>query len=201
MQPSGTVTFLFSDIEGSTRLLGAIGTDRYERVLEDHRQLLRGAFDAYAGYEVSTAGDSFFVAFNRAQDAVGAALAGQRALARHAWADGERVRVRMGIHTTEATPSGRDYVGLGVHRAARISAAAHGDQVLVSQSTRDLLDDDPEIRCDDLGDAPAQGLPAAAAALPAGRPGASERFPPVAHAAESPDQPDAASHTPCRQGT
>jgi class 3 adenylate cyclase len=145
------VTFLFSDIEASTRLLSAIGTERYERALEDHRRLLRDAFNGRAGYEVNTEGDSFFVAFSRAQDAARAALAAQRALARHAWAHSERIRVRMGVHTCEATAKEGDYVGLGVHRAARIGAAGHGDQVIVSQATRDLLEDDPAIQCDDLG--------------------------------------------------
>jgi predicted ATPase/class 3 adenylate cyclase len=145
------VTFLFSDIEGSTRLLGAIGTERYEHALHEHRRLLRDAFTQHAGHEVSTEGDSFFVAFGRAHDAARAAVAAQRALARHPWADGERVRVRMGLHTCEATPTDGDYVGLGVHRAARIGAAGHGDQVILSQSTRDLLDDDAAMNCDDLG--------------------------------------------------
>src|SRR5258705_4223473 len=151
MLPTGTVTFLFSDIEGSTRLLSTIGTERYERTLDDHRRLLREAFNIHAGYEVNTQGDSFFVAFARAQDAARAALAAQRALTRHAWSDGERVRVRMGLHTCEATATGSDYVGLGVHRAARIGAAGHGEQIIVSQATRDLLEDDSAIQCADLG--------------------------------------------------
>ena len=142
MRPTGTVTFMFSDVEGSTRLLSRIGTERYESALQLHRRILRDAFNRFAGHEVNTQGDSFFVAFGRAQDAARAAVAAQRALRRHAWPDGVHILVRMGIHTCEATASGSDYVGLGVHRAARIGAAGHGGQVLLSQTTRDLLADE-----------------------------------------------------------
>ena len=151
MRPTGTVTFMFSDVEGSTRLLSRIGTERYESALQLHRRILRDAFNRFAGHEVNTQGDSFFVAFGRAQDAARAAVAAQRALRRHAWPDGVHILVRMGIHTCEATASGSDYVGLGVHRAARIGAAGHGGQVLLSQTTRDLLADDPDTACLDLG--------------------------------------------------
>jgi class 3 adenylate cyclase len=123
MRPTGTVTLLFSDIDGSTRLLRSIGVQRYENALAQHRSLLRDAFARHAGYEVDTAGDSFFFAFGRALDAVQAALDAQCALAAHAWADGEAIRVRMGIHTCEVTEAGSGYVGMGVHRAARICAA------------------------------------------------------------------------------
>src|SRR5881296_2073052 len=98
--PTGTVTLLFTDIEGSTRLLQQLG-NRYERVLTECRQLLRAAFHQWNGYEVDTQGDAFFVAFARATDALAAAVDAQRALARHAWPDGVRVRVRMGLHTGE----------------------------------------------------------------------------------------------------
>ena len=103
MRPTGTVTLLFSDIEGSTRLLRATGVHRYESALQQHRLLLRDAFARHDGYEISTEGDSFFVAFGRALNAVQAALDAQCALAGHAWADGERIRVRIGVHTCEAT--------------------------------------------------------------------------------------------------
>ena len=103
MRPTGTVTLLFSDIDGSTRLLRSIGVQRYENALAQHRLLLRDAFARHAGYEVDTAGDSFFVAFGRALDAVQAALDAQCALAGYAWSDGEAIRVRMGIHTYEVT--------------------------------------------------------------------------------------------------
>jgi class 3 adenylate cyclase len=152
MLPAGTVTFLFSDIEGSTTVLRAIGIERYESALQQHRRLLRDAFARNAGHEVGTGGDSFFVAFGRAVDAVRAAAEAHRELARHSWTDGERIRVRIGIHTCEATVSGANYVGIGVHRAARVSAAAHGDQIVLSHTTHDLLEDDPEVTCVDLGE-------------------------------------------------
>ena len=151
MLPSGTVTFLFSDIEGSTQLLQAIGVSRYEDVLQQHRRLLRAAFVRHSGHEFGTEGDAHFVAFARAVDAVRAASDAQRALATHAWAEGERIRVRIGLHTCEATVTGSNYVGIGVHRAARIGAAGHGGQVVLSQTTRDLLADDPDVPCVDLG--------------------------------------------------
>jgi YVTN family beta-propeller protein len=153
--PSGTVTFLFTDIEGSTRLLKRL-REGYGDVLAEHQELLRAAFAASHGTEVDTQGDSFFVAFRRAKDAVEAAASGQRALQSHAWPDGGEVRVRMGIHTGQAETSGGRYLGLAVHRAARIGNSGHGGQVLVSQTTRDLLDDEEEesagIILHDLGE-------------------------------------------------
>ena len=150
--PSGTVTFLFTDIEGSTRLLKQLG-DRYSELLETHRRLLRAAFEANGGREIDTQGDSFFVAFPRAKQAIAASIDGQRALAAHAWSDGVDVRVRMGLHSGEPVVGDERYVGIGVHRAARIGAAAYGGQVLVSSSTRELVEDDlPEgISLRDLG--------------------------------------------------
>jgi DNA-binding SARP family transcriptional activator/class 3 adenylate cyclase len=133
---------LFTDIEGSTSLLKKLG-NRYEGILSEHETVLREAFLASAGRVVDTQGDAFFVAFRRARDAVEAAVAAQRALAGHAWPEGGEVRVRMGIHTGEPTVGGERYVGLGVHRASRICAAGHGGQVLISQTTRELLRDDP----------------------------------------------------------
>ena len=146
MRPTGTVTLLISDIEGSTRLLRAIGVERYEKALQHHNVLLRDAFARHAGYECDTAGDSFFVAFGRALDAVHAARDAQCALASYQWPDGERIRVRIGIHTCEATATPSGYVGMGVHRAARVSSAGHGDQILPSQTTRDLLGTNPMSR-------------------------------------------------------
>jgi len=141
--PTGTVTFLFTDIEGSTRLLDELG-DGYADVLADHHRKIRGAIESHAGVEVDTQGDAFFVAFRRASDAVAAAAAAQEALA-----DGV-VRVRMGIHTGEPTLAGDGYIGMDVHRAARVMSAGHGGQVLVSQTTRDLLDAAFDLR--DLGE-------------------------------------------------
>ena len=139
--PSGTVTFLFTDIEGSTRLLHELG-DAYADVLAEHRRVLRDAFACHGGVEVDTQGDAFFVAFGRASDALAAAREAQAAL------DGP-VRVRMGIHTGEPLVGQEGYVGIDVHRAARIAAAGHGGQVLVSQSTRELVGAD---RLRDLGE-------------------------------------------------
>jgi predicted ATPase/class 3 adenylate cyclase len=139
--PQGTVTFLFTDIEGSTRLLQALG-DGYADVLAEHRRALREEFARYGGVEVGTEGDSFFVAFAKASDALAAAAA-----AREALADGP-IRVRMGLHTGEPTVTDEGYVGIDVHRAARIAAAGHGGQILVSQATRDLAGAD---RLRDLG--------------------------------------------------
>src|SRR5215218_7260840 len=151
--PIGTVTFLFTDIEGSTQLLKQL-RDRYGEALEDHQRIMREAFAEHGGHEIDTQGDSFFVAFRRAKDAVAAAIACQRRLAEHAWPDAAQLRVRMGIHTGEPAIGGARYIGLGVHRAARICAAGHGGQVLVSQTTRELLRDDPleGVSLRDLGE-------------------------------------------------
>jgi predicted ATPase len=139
--PHGTVTLLFTDIEGSTRLLQELG-DGYADVLADHRRTLREEFARHGGVEVGTEGDAFFVAFAKASDALAAAAAGREALA-----DGP-IRVRMGLHTGEPTVTEEGYVGIDVHRAARIAAAGHGGQILVSQATRDLAGAD---RLRDLG--------------------------------------------------
>jgi predicted ATPase/class 3 adenylate cyclase len=130
--PRGTVTFLFTDIEGSTRLLHEQG-DRYAELLSEHRRVLRDAFARHGGVEVDTQGDAFFVAFARASDALAAASDGQAALR-----DGP-IKVRMGLHTGEPVVTDEGYVGIDVHRAARIAAAGHGGQVLLSQATRDLV--------------------------------------------------------------
>ncbi|HEV2919147.1 MAG TPA: adenylate/guanylate cyclase domain-containing protein, partial [Actinomycetota bacterium] len=135
--PTGTVTFLFTDIEGSTRLLQELG-DRYAVVRDEHAAIVRRAVAEAGGVEVSTEGDSFFVAFPSPVGAVRAAVAAQRYLATHDWS-GPAVRVRMGVHTGEGTLGGDDYVGIDVHRAARIADAAHGGQVLLSDATRGLV--------------------------------------------------------------
>ncbi|HEV3463610.1 MAG TPA: adenylate/guanylate cyclase domain-containing protein, partial [Actinomycetota bacterium] len=136
--PTGTVTFLFTDIEGSTGLLQALG-DRYPAVLDEHAAIIRRAVAGGGGVEVSTHGDAFFVVFRSPAGAVRAAIAAQQGLAAHDWAPGPPVRVRMGLHTGEGVLGGDDYAGLDVHRAARIADAAHGGQVLVSDATRGLV--------------------------------------------------------------
>jgi predicted ATPase/class 3 adenylate cyclase len=135
--PTGTVTFLFTDIEGSTRLVQHLG-DRYAAVLREHQALLRQAFAEHGGVEIDTAGDGFFVAFPTAPAAVAAAAAANRALAAHPWPEGGALRVRMGLHTGSPQLVGDRYIGLDVHRAARIAAAGHGGQILLSASTRVL---------------------------------------------------------------
>ena len=136
--PQGTVTFVFTDIEGSTALLKRLG-DRYADALADHRRLIRQEFGPRGGQEIDTQGDAFFFCFARARDAVAAAVAGQRALAGYGWPDGSELRVRMSLHTGEPVLGEEGYVGIDVHRAARICAAGHGGQVLLSATTAALV--------------------------------------------------------------
>src|SRR5438105_1845014 len=137
--PTGTITLLFTDIEGSTLLLQHVG-EQYSRVLAQCRQLLHAAFQPFHGNEADTQGDAFFFAFARATDAVSAAIAAQRTLASHTWPEGAAVRVRMGLHTGEPQRTAEGYVGLDVHLAARLMSAGHGGQVLLSQATRHLVE-------------------------------------------------------------
>jgi class 3 adenylate cyclase len=139
--PGGTVTFLFTDIEGSTRLLQELG-DAYGDVVRDHRKLLREHLGEKGGTEVDTQGDAFFYSFPRARDAVAGAVAAQRALGEHDWPENKEVRVRMGIHTGEPSVGDEGYLGLDVVRAARICSAGHGGQILLSETTRALLGND-----------------------------------------------------------
>jgi len=141
--PSGTVTFLFTDVEGSTRLLHELGAEAYAAALGEHRRVLREAFAAHAGVEVDTQGDAFFVAFPTAPGALAAAAAIVSGL------EPGPIRVRIGVHTGTPLLAEEGYVGVDVHRAARIAAAGHGGQVLVSSSTRELIEDD---RLRDLGE-------------------------------------------------
>jgi predicted ATPase/class 3 adenylate cyclase len=158
--PTGTVTFLFSDIEGSTRLLQSLG-DRYPEVLETHQRLLRSAFAAGHGIVLSTEGDSFFAVFRSAPEAVAAGVEAERALSVQTWPQGRAVRVRMGVHTGQAKLGGDNYVGIDVHRAARIAAAAHGGQLLVSDATRRLVGATAQdgLRFQDLGEHRLRDLP------------------------------------------
>src|SRR5512132_1670302 len=128
--PSGTVTFLFTDVEESTRLLQDLG-GRYAAVPAEHRSQLREVFERHGGIEVDTQGDAFFVAFGSARDALAAAREARDA-------QSGQLRVRIGLHTGEALLTDEGYVGIDVHRTARIAAAGHGGQILLSQSTRDL---------------------------------------------------------------
>jgi class 3 adenylate cyclase len=136
--PAGTVTFLFTDIEGSTKLLHELG-DEYAAVVSAHRRILRETFGSAGGREVDTQGDAFFYSFQRAREAVSAAVSGQRALAAYEWPGGATVRVRMGLHTGEPAVGEEGYVGIDVVRAARICSAGHGGQILLSETTRALV--------------------------------------------------------------
>ena len=154
--PAGTVTtvtFLFTDVEGSTRLVKQL-RDRYPAVLDDHQRLVREAFSRHGGEEVDTQGDAFFYVFARARDAAAAAADAQRALQGHVWPEDGELRVRMGLHTGEPLVSEAGYHGMGVHRAARIMAAGHGGQILASQATAAMLADDelPGVDERDLGE-------------------------------------------------
>lgn len=153
MLPTGTVTFLFSDIEGSTRLLHAL-SDRYTHVLEEQRNVFRGAIRREGGLEVDSVGDAFFAAFPRATGAVNAAATIQHELGVHPWPEGISLRVRMGLHTGEPNVSAAGYAGMDVHRAARICAAAHGGQVLLSETTRELVRHElsPAVGLRDMGE-------------------------------------------------
>lgn len=139
--PQGTVTLLFTDIEGSTRLLQRVG-ERYADVLAESRHVLQATFQNWNGVVVDTQGDAFFVAFARANDAVSAAVDVQRTLFSAVFIEDVTVRVRMGIHTGEPEIAGDGYIGMDVHKAARVMSAAHGGQVLLSQTTRDLIEHD-----------------------------------------------------------
>ncbi len=178
--PTGTVTLLFSDIEGSTALLRRLG-DRYGEALSAQRGLLRAAFHIFHGQELGTEGDSFFVVFESAGDAVRCCVAGQKALAGHDWPGGEVVRVRMGLHSGEPTRHEDAYIGLDVHRAARIAAAAHGGQVVLSDATRLLaasqLAADVSVR--DLGWHRLKDIEAPEHIYQVVAPGLPDQFPPL----------------------
>src|SRR5712692_8880143 len=158
--PGGTLTVLHTEIEGSTLLTVHLG-DRYPEVLAIHCALLRAAFAAHEGHEVDTQGDSFFVVFPRATQAVAAAVAMQRALAAAAWPEGGTVQVRIGLHTGEPIRTAAGYTGLDVIRGARIRDAGHGGQVLLSKSTATLIEDAliDGLSLRDLGAHRLKGLP------------------------------------------
>ena len=178
--PTGTITFVFTDIEGSTLLLGRLG-DRYPSVLTRHQEVLREAFAAAGGIEVSTEGDSFFVVFTQPRDAVAGTVAAQRALDAEAWPGDERVAIRVGIHTGEGVLGGDDYTGVDVHRAARIAAAGHGGQILLSAATHGLVDSAPPegVTFRDLGEHTLKDLPRSERLYQVVAEGLADGFPPV----------------------
>jgi DNA-binding NarL/FixJ family response regulator/class 3 adenylate cyclase len=153
--PTGTVTFLFTDVEDSTGLVRDLG-DAYGTLISDHRALVRGAAGARGGHEIDCRGDEFFLAFAQPRDAVETALAIQREHQSRVWPGSRPVRVRIGIHTGEPTVEDDDYVGIDVHRAARLCSAGHGGQVLISQSALAAVED-AEVK--DLGEYELKGLP------------------------------------------
>lgn len=169
-----TVTLLFTDIEGSTRLLDRLG-DRYLEVLDWHHQLMRAAISVAGGREVSTAGDSFFAVFPSASQAVQCAAVAQRRLAAQQWPDGQPVLVRMGLHTGVPTPHGEDFLGIDVHRAARVMAVAHGAQVLLTDEVRSALGSSVLVR--DLGHHRLKDLPGPEHLFQLVVPGLREDFP------------------------
>jgi YVTN family beta-propeller protein len=178
--PSGAVTFLFTDIEGSTQLVRRL-RGRYADVLGEHQRLLREAFSQHGGHEIDTQGDAFFYAFGSAHEAVLAAVEAQRALSGYPWPDETEVKVRIGIHTGQAAPVNGRYTGLAVHRAARICAAGHGGQVLVSQATQSLLEDEEEdlaVRMRDLGDQRLKDIERPVRLYQVAAPGLATDFPP-----------------------
>jgi class 3 adenylate cyclase len=178
--PSGAVTFLFTDIEGSTRLVRQL-RGRYADLLSEHQRLLREAFSQHDGYEIDTQGDAFFYAFGSAHEAVLAAVEAQRALSGYPWPEDGEVKVRIGIHTGQAAPVNGRYTGLAVHRAARICAAGHGGQVLVSQATQSLLEDEEEdlaVRMRDLGDQRLKDIERPVRLYQVAAPGLATDFPP-----------------------
>jgi predicted ATPase/class 3 adenylate cyclase len=176
--PSGTVTFVFTDIEGSTRLLDRLGA-RYPGILEEHQRILREAFESRAGVEVSTEGDSFFVVFRSAPEAVSAAVQAQRGLSEHSWPEDAAVRVRIGVHTGEGTLGADNYVGTDLHRAARIAATGHGGQVVVSEPTRALVGHAEGLSFRDLGEHRLKDLPHLERLYQVVADGLAQEFPPL----------------------
>lgn len=176
--PSGTVTFVFSDIEGSTRLLKRLG-ERYPDVLERHRTLLRQGWATFGGQEVNTEGDGCFVAFDDATNAVRACAAGQRLLGAERWPDGNEVRVRMGVHSGLAAPHNRDYMALAVHQAARVISAAHGGQVLVSGETAARVEFGDDLSLTSVGRFRLRDFDEPVSLFQLAGPGLSRQFPPV----------------------
>src|SRR5437764_4413729 len=179
--PTGTVTFLFSDIEGSTRLLKQLGRERYGALLAQHNVLLREAFEAHGGIEIDRQGDAFFFVFRSAGTAVAGAAAAQRALAAHEWPEDGGVRVRMGLHTGEASVNGEGYVGFAVHQAARIGDLGHGGQILLSRTTAALVEHElpPELELRSLGEARLPGLDRSEELFQLVSEGLPDRFPPL----------------------
>src|SRR3954453_6958631 len=179
--PEGTVTFLFSDIEGSTRLLKSLGRERYGEILRTHNEVLRGAFAEHKGIEIDRQGDAFFFVFRSAGAAVAGAVAAQLAMDAAEWPEDGRVRVRIGLHTGEASVSKDGYVGFAVHQAARLGDLGHGGQILLSRTTAALVEHElpDSIRVRDLGETRLAGLERPEAVFQIVAEGLPDRFPPI----------------------
>jgi class 3 adenylate cyclase/DNA-binding CsgD family transcriptional regulator len=192
--PEGTVTFLFSDIEGSTRLLKQLGRERYGEILHRHNEVLRAGFAEHGGIEIDRQGDAFFFVFRSAGAAVAGAVAAQRAMGEAEWPDDGRVRVRIGLHTGEASVSGEGYVGFAVHQAARLGDLGHGGQVLLSRTTAALVEHElpRELRIRDLGETRLPGLDRPEAVFQIVAEGLPDKFPPVGarRPSTAPTQPE-----------
>ena len=190
--PNGAVTFVFTDIEGSTRLVRQL-RDRYAPALAEHQRLIRAAFSSHGGHEIDTQGDAFFYAFGSAHEAVLAAVEAQLALSSHPWPDGNQLKVRIGVHTGTAEPADGRYTGLSVHRGARICAAGHGGQILVSQATQSLIEDEEEhlaVSLLDLGDQRLKDIDRPVRLYQVVAPGLQTEFPPLrGDAPEAPSKP------------
>jgi DNA-binding NarL/FixJ family response regulator/class 3 adenylate cyclase len=173
--PTGLVTFVFTDVEDSTRLVRELG-DAYVTVIADHRRLVRGALDEGGGFEIDCRGDEFFLAFERPAEAVATALAIQESHDAHAWPDERSVRVRVGIHTGDPAIEDDDYVGIDVHFVARLCAAGHGGQVLLSGATLSQLED---VEVKDLGEHELKGLEGPERIFQLVRANGQDEFPPL----------------------
>jgi class 3 adenylate cyclase/CheY-like chemotaxis protein len=184
--PTGRATFLFTDIEGSTPLAHRLA-ERWEEALIDHRRLVRSAIAEYSGSEIDSRGDEFFVAFEQPRAAVDAAALMQRSMAEHDWPNGDELRVRMGMHTGQAIYADRDYLGVDVHRAARICFAGHGGQILMSAATHSFL---PEsVACRPLGTYRLRGLLEPEQIYQLIAPGLTHDFPPLRGVDEDVERP------------
>jgi class 3 adenylate cyclase len=181
LMSAGTLTFVFTDIEGSTALLRRVGEGVYAQLLADHHALVRSVLAAHGGQELNTMGDGFFAAFASPRACVAAVVQMQQALQGHAWAAGERLRVRMGVHTGEASDTAVGPVGLDVHRAARLAAVGHGGQVLVSETAAALVRDalPPGAALIDLGTHQLKDLGRPEQIFQLSAPGLAAGFPPL----------------------
>src|SRR3954470_24902403 len=190
--PEGTVTFLFSDMEGSTRLLKELGRERYGEILHRHNEVLRAAFAEHGGIKIDRQGDAFFFVFRSAGSAVAAAVAAQLAMGKADWPEDGRVRVRIGLHTGEGPGSGEGYVGFAVHQAARLGDLGHGGQILLSRTTAALVEHElpRELRIRDLGETRLPGLDRPEQIFQLVVEGLPDRFPPLGARRHAP-QPQA----------